>query len=85
MERKNSRKKTAREEKKEKYIKEHYEGVMFRVHSGERERLQAYAKKLGLSVNEFLYQSVEEKIKRIDEEGPHSDGETEKISDTKSE
>ena len=55
MERKNSRKKTTREEKKEKYIKEHYEGVMFRVHSGERERLRAYAKKIGLSVNEFLY------------------------------
>ena len=85
MERKNSRKKTTREEKKEKYIKEHYEGVMFRVHSGERERLRAYAKKIGLSVNEFLYQSVKEKIKRIDEEGPHSDGETEKISDIKQE
>ncbi|MDY5704261.1 MAG: hypothetical protein SPK77_04810 [Lachnospiraceae bacterium] len=85
MERNNSRKKTAREEKKEIYIKEHYEGVMFRVHNGERERLQTYAKKLGLSVNEFLYQSVEEKIKRIDEEGPHSNGETETFSNPKSE
>ncbi|MGN0361711.1 MAG: hypothetical protein ACI4ET_02610 [Bilifractor sp.] len=85
MESKKPRKKTAREEKKEIYIKEHYEGVMFRVHSGERKRLQAYAKKLGLSVNEFLYQSVEEKIKKMDEEGQDGYGKEENISDIKSE
>lgn len=46
-----------------KYIKNNYDQIMIRIPKGDRERYKAYAAEQGKSLNSFVIELIEEKIK----------------------
>lgn len=50
-----------------KYIAEKLDEIKFRVPKGEREMLKKHAKKMGESMNAFIYRAVKEAVERDNE------------------
>lgn len=61
---------TAATRAKDKYNAANYEQIPFRGKKGDRERIDAAAKAVGMSRNAFILEAIEEKIKRENAESP---------------
>jgi len=51
-------------ESKRKYNSKAYDRISVIVHKGEREKIKSYAESLGLSLNAFINESIDEKMER---------------------
>lgn len=47
-----------------KYVKENYDRINVNMPKGKKERVQAHATRLGISVNAFINRAIDEKMER---------------------
>lgn len=47
-----------------KYMKENYDEIKIRIPKGQKERIQEFAKAKEMSVNAFIWETIQEKIER---------------------
>lgn len=48
----------------QKYVKNNYDRLEFRIQKGERDIIKAHAEKMGESLNQFLVRAVKEAMQR---------------------